>query len=119
MKKIVMMIAAMMVMSIANATNDGDDKVENTSAYDMSVNMRKLAVVLDLNMDQMEAVQDIHHQFCNEMTMAAMAKGDERDAMAEKAIKKDVRYMHYVLDEKQYKKYLLLLNTTLHNRGLR
>jgi len=34
-------------------------------------------------------------------------------------VKKDIRYMHYILDEKQYKKYLLLLNTTLINRGLK
>jgi hypothetical protein len=119
MKKIVMMIAAMMTMTIASATNDGDDKVLDTKAYDMTVNMRKLAVVLDLNMDQMEAVQDIHHQFCNEMAMAAMAKSEDREVMVENAVRKDIRYMHYVLDEKQYKKYLLLLNTTLSNRGLR
>ena len=93
MKKIVMMIAAMMVMTVANATNDGDDKVENTKAYDMTVNMRKLAVVLDLNIDQMEAVQDIHHQFCNEMMMAATAKGEERDAMAENAIKNSGKFL--------------------------
>ena len=70
-------------------------------------------------MDQMEAVQDIHHQFCNEMMLASQAEGDERTSLVEQAVKKDVRYMHYVLDEKQYKKYLLLLNTTLLNRGLR
>ena len=79
----------------------------------------KLAVTLGLNMDQMEAVQDIHHQFCNEMMLASQAEGDERASMVESAVKKDVRYMRYVLDEKQYKKYLLLLNTTLLNRGLR
>lgn len=119
MKKIVMMIAAMMTMTIASATNDGDDKVLDTKAYDMTVNMRKLAVVLDLNLDQMEAVQDIHNQFCYEMTMAAVANGEDRAALVENAVKKDVRYMHYVLDEKQYKKYLLLLNATLQNRGLK
>jgi hypothetical protein len=39
--------------------------------------------------------------------------------MGEQAVKKDVRYMHYILNEKQYKTYLLLLNTTLKNRGLK
>ena len=119
MKKIVLMMVAMMTMTIANAENENNNATETANAYDMTVNMRKLAVALGLNFDQMEAVQDIHHQFCNEMMMAAQATGDERTALVEQAVKKDVRYMHYVLDEKQYKKYLLLLNTTLYNRGLR
>jgi hypothetical protein len=53
------------------------------------------------------------------MMLAAHSSKDERDTLVEKAVKKDVRYMHYVLDQNQYRKYLLLLNTTLHNRGLK
>ena len=119
MKKIVLMLVAMMTMTMANAENENNNTVQTVNAYDMTVNMRKLGVALGLTLDQMEAVQDIHHQFCNEMMLAAQATGDERQTLVEKAVKKDVRYMHYVLDEKQYKKYLMLLNTTLLNRGLR
>jgi hypothetical protein len=85
----------------------------------MTVNMRKLAVALGLTVDQMEAVQDIHTAFCNEMMLAANADADEREAMVNNAVKKDVRYMHYILNDKQYKTYLMLLNATLHNRGLK
>lgn len=119
MKKIVLMFVAMMSMAVANAENENNNTVQAANAYDMTVNMRKLAVTLGLTMDQMEAVQDIHHQFCNEMMLASQATGDERTALVEQAVKKDVRYMRYVLEEKQYKKYLMLLNTTLYNRGLR
>ena len=119
MKKIVLMVVAMMTMTMANAENENNNTTETANAYNMTVNMRKLAVALGLNLDQMEAVSDIHEQFCNEMMLAAQATGDERQTLMEQAVKKDVRYMHYVLDEKQYKKYLLLLNTTLYNRGLR
>ena len=119
MKKIVLTLVAMLTMTMANAENEDNNTVEASNAYDMSVNMRKLAVALGLTLDQMEAVQDIHHQFCNEMMLAAQAEGDERTNMVEQAVKKDVRYMHYILDDKQYRKYLLLLNTTLYNRGLR
>lgn len=119
MKKIVMMLVAMMTLTVANAENENTASLQSTNAYDMTINLRKLAVTLGLNMDQMEAVQDIHHQFCNEMLLASQAEGDERVKLVEQAVKKDVRYMHYVLDEKQYRKYLLLLNTTLVNRGLR
>jgi hypothetical protein len=67
----------------------------------------------------MEAVQDIHTAFCNEMMLAANAHSTERKALVDQAVKKDVRYMGFILDEKQYKKYLTLLNTTLTNRGLK
>ncbi|MCR5158059.1 MAG: hypothetical protein K6D37_02940 [Prevotella sp.] len=119
MKKIVLMLVAMMTMSMANAENENNNTVQAANAYDMTVNMRKLAVTLGLTFDQIEAVQDIHHQFCNEMLLAAQAEGDERKTLVEQAVKKDVRYMSYVLDKNQYKTYLLLLNTTLYNRGLR
>ncbi|MCR4601932.1 MAG: hypothetical protein K5683_00175 [Prevotella sp.] len=119
MKKIVLTLVAMMTMTMANAENENNNAVQAANAYDMTVNMRKLAVTLGLTLDQMEAVQDIHHQFCNEMMLASKAEGDEQKDLLDKAVKKDVRYMHYVLDQKQYKTYLLLLNTTLLNRGLR
>ena len=120
MKKIVLMLVAMMTLTMANAENENNNATaEAAKAFDMTVNMRKLAVALGLTIDQMDAVQDIHQQFCNEMMLAAQAIGDERVKLLDEAVRKDVRYMHYVLDEKQYKKYLLLLNTTLTNRGLR
>lgn len=119
MKKIVLMMVAMMTMTMANAENENNNMVEVANAYDMSVNMRKLGVTLGLSNDQMEAVGDIHRQFCNEMMLAAQANGDERRTLVDQAVKKDIRYMRYVLDQKQCKKYLMLLNVTLQNRGLK
>ena len=86
MKKIVLMLVAMMTMTVANAENENNNTVQAANAYDMTVNMRKLAVTLGLNLDQMEAVQDIHHQFCNEMMLASQAEGDERKELVEKAV---------------------------------
>ena len=119
MKKIVLMVVAMFTMTMSFAENENNSTLNSAEAYDMTVNMRKLAVALDLTSDQIEAVQDIHTAFCNDMMLAAYAHADERNAMVEQAVKKDVRYMHYILNEKQYKTYLLLLNTTLKNRGLK
>ena len=113
------MVVAMMTMTMSFAENENTKAVKGIEAYDMTVNMRKLAVTLGLTFDQMEAVGDIHHQFVQEMMMAAAANSDEREALVDQAVKKDVRYMHYVLDQNQYRKYLLLLNTTLRNRGLK
>ena len=119
MKKIVLMLVAMMTITMAHAENEDQNTVQTANAYDMTVNIRKLAVALGLTLDQMEVVEDIHHQFCNEMLLASQAEGDERTQLVDEALKKDVRYMRYVLDEKQYRRYLLLLNTTVTNRGLR
>ena len=52
------------------------------------------------------------------MLNAAVAPKDDRKAMVNKAIEKDLKYMHYILDRDQYRKYLLLLNATINNRGL-
>ena len=120
MKKMILMVVAMFSMTMTSyAENDNANATLNVEAYDMNVNMRKLAVTLGLTFEQTEAVQDIHSQFCAEMMLAAHSSKDERDTLVEKAVKKDVRYMHYVLDQNQYRKYLLLLNTTLRNRGLK
>ena len=119
MKKIVLMVVAMMMMTISYAENENTNAVKGVEAYNMTVNMRKLAVTLSLTYDQMEAVEDIHRQFTQEMMMAATADKDERAALVDQAVKKDVRYMHYVLNDNQYRKYLMLLNATLQNRGLK
>jgi hypothetical protein len=39
--------------------------------------------------------------------------------MVEKAVNKDLAYMNYILNKDQYRKYVMLLNTTLTNRGLK
>jgi hypothetical protein len=120
MKKMILMVVAMLSLTTTSfAENDNVNATQNVEAYDMSVNMRKLAVTLGLTFDQMDAVQDIHNQFCAEMMLAAHSSKDEREALVDKAVTKDARYMRYVLDQKQYRKYLMLLNATLRNRGLK
>lgn len=120
MKKMILMVMAMLSMTMTSyAENDNAENINKVENYDMTVNMRKLAVALDMTFDQMETVGDIHRTFCAEMMLAAHAEKEERSALMDKAINKDLRYMRYVLDKEQYHKYLLLLNTTLHNRGLK
>ena len=38
--------------------------------------------------------------------------------MLNRAIENDVKWMRYVLNNEQMRTYLMLLNTTLNNRGL-
>ena len=119
-KKMILMVVAMLSMTRTSyAENENAENTLSVESYDMSVNIRKLAVALDMSGDQMESVEEIHRIFCNEMIQAAYANKDERQTLVDLAVKKDLRYMRYVLDQKQYKKYQLLLNSTLLNRGLK
>ena len=78
----ILMVVALFSMTMTTyADNDNANAMLNVEAYDMNVNMRKLAVALDMTVDQMEAVQDIHHTFCVEMMMAAHANKDEREKL--------------------------------------
>ena len=115
MKKMILTLVALMSMTMAFAEGENTKATNTVAAYDMSVNYSKLAEALGLSMDQLESIEDVHKTFCIEMMNAANAPKDERKGMVDKAIEKNLKYMHYILN---YSKYLLLLNTTMNNRGL-
>ena len=114
----ILTMVAMLSMTMAYAEGENVNSVNNIAAYDMSVNMNKLSQALSLTDDQKEAVADINHTFAAEMMFAAQYSNDQRREMVKKAIEKNVAWMKYVLNEKQQRTYLTLLNTTINNRGL-
>ena len=116
MKKIVLTLVALQSMTMTFAENEG---MNATEAYDMTVNMKKLSQGLGLTMDQVESVAEVHKTFSSEMMFAAQYGKDERTKMVEKAVNKDLAYMNYILNKDQYRKYVMLLNMTLINRGLK
>ena len=118
MKKIVLTVVAMLTMTMAFAEGDNNNATENVNAYAMNINVNKLGNALGLDIYQMDAVEDIAKSFSTDMQNVAEADKDARQAAFKKAIHKNLNYIHSVLDEDQYHKYLLLLNTTLNNRGL-
>ena len=118
MKRLFLVTLAMFSMTMTFAENEETKSVKNVEAYDMSVNMRRLSVTLGLDVNQMEAVETIHNTFNAEMQLAAQAKEADRQELVNKAVERDIKWMHYVLDQKQYRNDLMLLNLTLYNRGL-
>lgn len=116
MKKIVLTLVALMSMTTIFAENEG---MNTTEAYNMTVNMKNLARTLNLSKDQVESVAEVHKTFSSEMMFAAQYGKEERTKMVEKAINKDLAYMNYILNKDQYRKYVMLLNMTLTNRGLK
>ena len=116
MKKILLTLVALMSMTTTFAENEG---MNTTEAYNMTVNMKSLAHALGLTNDQVESVAEVHKTFSTEMMFAAQYGKEERAKMVEKAVNKDLAYMNYILNKDQYRKYVMLLNITLANRGLR
>ncbi|WP_440425342.1 hypothetical protein [Prevotella sp.] len=118
MKRLFLTVMAVLSMTLTFAENEELNTVNSVNAYKMSVNYDKLADALELTLDQLEAVQDIHSEFCADMMNAGNASADERKAMVGKALAKDLKHMHSVLSDGQYHTYLKLLNATIVNRGL-
>lgn len=113
-----MTLVALLSLTSVFADEEKTNAVNYVQAYNMNVNMDKLASYLELSMDQAEAVEDVHKTFCADMMNAATASKDERQNMLNKAVVKDLKYMHSILDNDQYRKYLTVLNATLNNRGI-
>ena len=118
MKKIVLTLVAVLTMTSAFAAKTSNSTNEELQAYNMTVNYSKLGDALDLTADQIDAMKDIHKIFCAEMMNAASADNSEKSDLVYKAVGKDLKYMSYILTNKQLEKYKLLLKTTLVNRGL-
>ena len=114
----ILTMVAMLSMTTAFAEGETATTVSNEEAYDMNINMNKLSSALELADDQKEVVENIHHTFAAEMNFAAQYGSSDRDAMVKRAIDNDVKWMRYVLTDTQMRKYLVLLNTTINNRGL-
>jgi hypothetical protein len=98
MKKIVLTLVALMSMTMSFAENEG---MNTTEAYNMTVNMKKLAQALNLSKDQVESVAEVHKTFSSEMLFAAQYGKDERTKMVDRAINKDLAYMNYILNQDQ------------------
>lgn len=119
MKKIVLTMVALLSMTAAFAEGEVDNEAAEAAKYEIRFNMNSLSKALDLNYDQQKAVGDIMNMFASDMTNAAATSGNERAELRKKAINRDLAYMRAVLEPEQYRTYVMLLNTTLNNRGFK
>ena len=115
MKRLFLTVVAMLSMTLTFAENENMNSVNTAEAYNLSVNINQLSKALGL----VEAVAEIHKTFCSEMMFATQYGKEERDARVDAAIKKDLGFMNYILNRDQYRKYVMLLNVTMVNRGLK
>ena len=112
MKKIVLTMVAMMALTFSFAETKSDKR------FDMNCSMYRLSIALDLNDDQMDAVEAIQSSFSDEMQSLATLKGPRLRHGIHQAVRRDAQQMKQVLNDKQFNTYMHLLFTTLRNREL-
>ena len=120
MKKYFIMLVMLFTINVAMFAEDNNvTEIERIEKYDIKVNNRKLANYLELNEDQMDAVEAVTTEFTNDLKFAAVECSDtNRKAVKKNLIDKNVKHMSYILNKEQYHKYLVVLNATLNNKRL-
>ena len=117
MKKYFIMLVMMLTMSVYSFAEE-NTATKMAERYELKINHRRLACILDMSSDQMEMSNDIISELESDMMFAAVMNTEKsRNAVVANAVKKNTKYMHYILNDAQYKKYLMLLNLTLEHRG--
>ena len=112
MKKMILTLFAMMAMT------SGFAKSNESKRFDMSCDIYRLSVTLDLDEEQMDAVEMIQDNFSNEMQSLASQQGLWQRVNIHKAVRKDAEQMRQVLNDEQFHTYMRILMATLHNRNL-
>ena len=112
MKKVVLTLVALMAVTMSFAKSNADKR------FDMSCDIYRLSVTLDLDEQQMDAVEAIQDNFSSEMQALASEKGPWQRYGVRKAVRKDAEQMRKVLNDKQFREYMRILFATLRNRNL-
>jgi hypothetical protein len=112
MKKIALTLVALMTVTFSFAKSSADKR------FDMSCDIYRLSVTLDLDEQQMDAVEAIQDNFSNEMKSLATLKGRQLRRGIHQTVRKDAEQMRQVLNDKQFHTYMRILTATLRNRHL-
>ena len=112
MKKIALTLVAMMAFTFSFAKSNVDKR------FDMGWDIYRLSVVLDLDEQQMDAVEAIQDNFSNEMLSISTLKGPQLRHRVHQAVRKDAEQMRRVLNDKQFNAYMRIILNTLRNRQI-
>ena len=129
MRKIVLTLALLFSLSMSTFA-DNEPVINRIDSVNVSINniynyqpffrcnYRRVGVYLGTTLEQLKDMEFGMEQFNKDMLFASESDNEySRNIIIHNAIKKHIHYMKYTLDEKQYKKYLMLFNVTLQNRG--
>ena len=100
------------------STNNNIEQDTIQLNYDFGTNYDKLVKYLGVRKKDAENVKNTHKAFCNGMFMASKAKTvGERNALIKNSIDYELNAMRIFLDDEQYRKFLIVFNYSLKNRG--
>ena len=102
----ILTMVALMSLTTTFAAKEKMDKVNDMKVYEWNVNMHK------------HVVTEINRRFARDLRAAAHTRKNDRKERVEKALDKNVMRMRSILDYKQMRTYLTILNVTVNNRGL-
>ena len=119
MKKYFLILVMLFTVSVCSFAGDSNvSETDKFEKYEFNINNRKLASFLMLSEDQFESVVAITDELSNDMRFAYYGNSAEtRKKVIDNAIRKNIRHMRFILTREQYRKYLLVFNLTLTNRG--
>ena len=80
-------------------------------------NFNSLYRYLNLDIEQINEFYEIHKNIYNTIDFLEEKKDKGKNGFNNK-IKRELRDIHYILDDDQYHKYLRILNITLQNKNL-
>lgn len=121
MKKVIIMLAMVLAMNVSANAEEGDEskaQIENVEMYKFNTHHGKLKEALKCGKEQADLVDYAIDEFENDMLFAStISEVTSRNKVVRNAIEKNLNLMGMTLDKKQYRKYLMLMNLTLMNRG--
>lgn len=120
MKKVFILAAAAIMMATATvkAEDNNNNVATRTASYDIQVNVNSLSRLLKLDEMQIEVMTYASETLQADIAKAENEKEVKRPEALRKALNRNLTLARNVMNPKQYRSYLSVLNTTLTNKGL-
>lgn len=118
MKRVLLLFVSLSMTAVTMMAGEKNANAES-EMWSWNVNTGRLSDCLQLGSNQYDQVKMISEYFADRLSAAAHGKNDERKSeLVRYAVNANLKLMKETLDEAQYKKYVMLLNLTLKNKGL-
>lgn len=103
-----------LIAIVATTSALANDKASKTNNW--NINNKKMAESLDLSFMQRLEFNIISNRFEKEMNTILSSEDSTKNKKIRDAVYKNLRSSRKTLNTKQYRKYLIVLNTTLRNK---
>ena len=117
MKKVFIM-AAIALMATASVKAEAKNQDAVRVDYNINMNVRALSRCLNLNGEQADVMEYASNILRDEVSRVRFSKEEKKAARLKRAIAYNLSIARKHLEDKQYRRYLALLNQTLKNNGL-